>query len=468
MKTRRFTDGPERPSSMLGKRKRATGESQQPSSSTRSLPLTRPNLSALNDQTRESTLNSVRSYPSPFDVMALPTPSNHSASKSKATTNLTELEHVLDTYRIFMDRPVIMPTILQDLTRQVIQPRATDVTPNSKLVTAIKTADYGSNEITEIWALADKLIYPIKWHPGLENGEAMIFALLDQQWTAKVPGPIDVKEDAALRKAMENLGYPPKPKPDIFFGYDNDAFSSEELKQLLCLPQDLFVHHNKPWFPYLMVQWNSNQKTVRKGNEQTRRDAATAVDAMYRFFTHGAQGCEPSQLATCVFSLVVHAEYFKYRIHWPQFEDGKVSYEGKSIAQAFFNDEDAVFRARSAIIATLTWVRGDRREAIRDKLAALAPVPMMSSPSTAQRTASQSSLFQAHRPPLGYQQTDRAPNTPPKVQSASGIFPLGGSGRSTSRFSHAAHSALSPLSRQAKRQRTSPNEQGSDGEDPIQ
>ena len=172
---------------------------------------------------------------------------------------------------------------------------------------------------------------------------------------------------------MLNLGYPPKPKPDINYGYDDTAFTPQESVNMKGLA-DLLVHGGKPWLPYLMVQWNSSQKSYRKGQEQTRRDAATAIHSMYRFFTYSAPGYapgyEPGEAETCVFTMVVNPDIFKYRSHWRQHnERGRVCYHWEGIASALFEDEEQVFRGRSAILATLDWVRGSRLQAIQRKLA---------------------------------------------------------------------------------------------------
>lgn len=120
--------------------------------------------------------------------------------------------------------------------------------------------------------------------------------------------------------------------------------------------------------------------TVRKGEEQARRDTSAAVDCMYRFFKYQDKSAEPSEADTSIFSLIVHEKYFEYRVHWRRVgNDSKVSYEGDIIAQAFFNQERQIFDARSVILETLSWARGNRLTAIRNKLRVLAKGPVEAS-----------------------------------------------------------------------------------------
>lgn len=272
-----------------------------------------------------------------------------------------------------------MPAAVEELVQQLKTLRDMDTTPNSKAIKAAKAVNKSWSENMELHALADKLIYRPKWFPDDDGGEPLIHTERDQLWLDRVPRPADAKDKALLQQAMEQLGAPKKPKPDLFFGYNDDAFPGLALEQVKALPTELSVYSDKPWFPYQVVQWKSAQGTVRKGEAQVRRDTGAAIDTIYRFFKHlcaSKDSYEPSQRQTCVFSLIVHAKHFEYRIHWRHIrEDGLVSYEGEIIAQASFNRERDVFDARSVILNTLDWARGSRLMAIRNKLQALAPAP---------------------------------------------------------------------------------------------
>ncbi|KAL8655060.1 MAG: hypothetical protein Q9210_001121 [Variospora velana] len=117
---------------------------------------------------------------------ATPTRSK-SGSSSKAKTSVTQAGLILDTYRIYKDRDKPMIGHLKELVDTLQQDRGTEITPKSKFIQ--------------------------------ENSKA------DSQ---KVSKPTDANEDLAqaLEKAMEAQGTPPKPKPDISFGYSDDAFDT--------------------------------------------------------------------------------------------------------------------------------------------------------------------------------------------------------------------------------------------------
>ncbi|KAL8703853.1 MAG: hypothetical protein Q9201_002968 [Fulgogasparrea decipioides] len=313
--------------------------------------------------------------------MAYQTPSSKSETKASKSSHVSDItaEKILDIYRIYLDRGKPRIAVVEELVQQLKVPRDTDTTPNSKYVKAAKAVNKHWSENMEIHALADKLLYRPKWHEDDDEGEPLIYQERDQLWEDRVPRPADAKDSLLLQNAMEVLGAPARPKPDLFFGYDDEAFPGRVLDQVKGLPKDLFVYPAKPWFPYLMVQWKSAQGTVRKAEVQARRDTGAAIDTIYRFFKHSGtsnDSFEPSPAETCVFSLMVHAKHFEYRIHWRRVgDDGLVSYEGDIIAQAFFNQSDEIFKARSVILKTLEWVRGRRLTAIRNKLKDLAATP---------------------------------------------------------------------------------------------
>ncbi|KAL8714480.1 MAG: hypothetical protein Q9225_006572 [Loekoesia sp. 1 TL-2023] len=469
---------------MPGKRKRPTQEESEPSDSSSSLtacslPLTRSNLTTLGKQTHQTDRQSLQSFPAPFDDMAYQTPSNGSASK--ATTNLTQLELALETWRIYLDRGLPMPAALTELIGQLTVPRLIETTPNSKAVKSAKSIRQAWNEATELAVLASKLVYRGHRYEG-DGGEAMILEMVDQQWLDRIPRPPDAEHDFALRNALKNLGPLPKPKPDLYYGYNDDAFPELDLLHAVkALPAELLTHLDKPWFPYMTVQWKSGQGTVRKGEEQARRDTSAAIDCMYRFFKYRDKSSEPSPADTCIFSLIVHEKYFEYRVHWRRVsDDGKVSYEGDIIAQAFFNQERQIFDARTAILETLSWARGNRLTAIRNKLRVLAKVPVRDPTGTPQLNTPSSKPFPANvsghdsappnSPKFDTPPSKSLPPSTPKqyndVEPKSslpntlcGHPPGGGLGQGTPQHQTPSHTPPSPSPKQYKRVRRSYDDQ---------
>ena len=99
---------------------------------------------------------------------------------------------------------------------------------------------------------------------------------------------------------MEKLVSPPRPELDFNFRYNDAASPGNLLDHIAALPEDIFVYLKQPWFPYLAVQWKSAQGTIRKGEQQARRDASAAVDTIHRFLKR--PNSEPSPVETCIFS----------------------------------------------------------------------------------------------------------------------------------------------------------------------
>ncbi|KAL8935873.1 MAG: hypothetical protein Q9211_004469 [Gyalolechia sp. 1 TL-2023] len=298
-----------------------------------------------------------------------PEQSKTSQSASKAWSSVSKAEEILDTYRIYLDRCEPMPADLQQLVDTILLPRDEDITPNSKFVQGCRAVIRTMDEDTALHTLADRITYKARMFNGDLDGEPLIWRARSNQWTDKVPKPVAEEGSYALQNAMEAHGCPPKPKPDMSFGYNDDAFDYPLLLARKALPTECVVYAKKPWFPYMVKEWKSSLESPAKAQQQARRDAAAAVDTTYRFFKHVYPDQEPSAALTCVFSLCVNQQGFEYRVHWRHVEgNGRVSWEGDPVACAYYSDAQQVFRARSAILNTLDWVRGARLTAIRGAL----------------------------------------------------------------------------------------------------
>ncbi|KAL9104868.1 MAG: hypothetical protein Q9163_000254 [Psora crenata] len=364
---------------MIGKRKRTQGSEQPESLSSSSqiivLPLTRTNLTTLNAEATSDSV-SFETFPTPFEnIMNPQTPTNKTTSASKSSANPALIEQILTAYRIFIDREMPLPDPLRKLVDDVLVPRGGDLTPNSKFLKAAKDMNKIIKEDLELHLLADKIAYRAKLFPDDSEGQEMIWVGRSDQWGDRVPKPAHIKNNSALQAAFEQLDSPSKPKPDMSFGYRDDVFSEALLAKLKGLRQDLHVYPDKPWYPYMVMEWKSYMQSPLKSEQQARRDCSAAIDTMYRFLRSGRptnDSWEPSPAETCVFSICVHYQGFDYRVHWRRVDEkGEVSYEADIVAQARYRDPQEIFRTRGAIMKTLDWARGARLTMIRNKLAAL-------------------------------------------------------------------------------------------------
>ena len=359
---------------MLGKRKRGQGPEQTQSDRSQTSSLTQENLEAFDVQVADDTASVAKKYPSPFDVMPYQSPSSQKKPSSTATksTSLTKAERILDLYRFFLNRQKPLPTPLSNLVQQLKVPRQCDITPNSKNVKTAKELNKGLSEDMELHILVDKLVYRPKWFGQDDvDGEPLIYQGRNDLWADRIPRPPEAVSSTALAAAMDQLGLPRRPKPDISYGYGDDAFPNHLRALIDALPAELLVYAKKPWFPYMVVQWKSVSGTVREAEQQVRRDTSAAIDTIYRFFKHAQPDQEPSPANVCVFSLIVYARHCEYRLHWRRVDnDGTISYEGDIIARAFFDEEDEIFKTRGVMLRTLCWARESRLTAIQAALRA--------------------------------------------------------------------------------------------------
>ena len=277
------------------------------------------------------------------------------------------------------DNAVTPPQDILELVEQLWQPRQNpynDTTPNSKTVAALKTAsERRINETTEMFALVESMIYPVKVHPEhqVKNPVPWITAQFNQQWTANISKPAEFKNNKAWQDAWKKSGIPPIPKPDVCYGYDKGPFSYDQSLAIRALPKDIVTHADMPWFPYMMVQWHSAKKTAETMQLHRRKDGSTGSDLMHRFFTYQEPHRPVSAKESCVFTLIFAKESVVYRIHWRHSspDRSRVSYQSLVVEGGFFHDEHKIYDTRTAVLNTLKWVREERLQAIRKKLSSI-------------------------------------------------------------------------------------------------
>ncbi|KAI4184061.1 MAG: hypothetical protein LQ346_006179 [Caloplaca aetnensis] len=305
-------------------------------------------------------------------MLRTPSPSKKSGSGSSKSTSITKAGIILDIYRIHLDRNEPMPDDLWKLVSQLRRSRGTNTTPKSTFIQqcgpgVMKTRQ----EDMALHILADMVTYREKLHPNDTEGEALLQRGRSDQWYDRVPKPCDADEtlQQALEEAMEAHGCPKKPKPNISFGYADDALDDLHRAKYQTLPPEYHLFSRPPWFPYQIVEWKSKERPPIEAEQQAQRDAAAANDVFYRFFKLAYPDREPSAAMTCIFSVCVHAQGFDFRVHWRRVADnGQISWEGDRVVGARWYMEKEVFEARGAIMNLLDWVRGERLAAIREAL----------------------------------------------------------------------------------------------------
>ncbi|KAI4168058.1 MAG: hypothetical protein LQ343_006691 [Gyalolechia ehrenbergii] len=250
-----------------------------------------------------------------------------------------------------------MPSDLQKLVCSLQEKRGIEITPKTKFIQATREECKAMKEDMNLHTLADKITYAGWLYEGDEEGERLIARGRSNQW---------------FDPAMTAQGCPPKPKPDMSWGYRDDAFSEHINNKRKALPHHCQLYSDKPWFVYMVNEWKSSAESPDKAEQQARRDCAAAGDVLYHIFKLAYPDKEPEAHFTCVFSLCVHSKGFDYRVHWRRVaEDGTVSWEADMVSEARFRHPEEVFQTRGAILKTLDWVRGDRLKAITGALKAI-------------------------------------------------------------------------------------------------
>ncbi|KAL8713089.1 MAG: hypothetical protein Q9225_006835 [Loekoesia sp. 1 TL-2023] len=306
-------------------------------------------------------------FPPPFDVMSRPPPSSPSKTNTKSgSTTLTQAEKILQVHRIYIDEGTEFPPEVQTLAKTVKERRDTDVTPKSKYIAKVNTVTRKMLEDMAVHELADKILYRCRLFDG-DGGEPGIWRGRSDQWWDRVP-LLGTGDEEELQRVMEAVGCPKKPKPDLSYGYSDTTIGKELLFRLSSLPKEVLVCDRAPWFPYLVAEWKSAEP-MKKAEQQARRDAAAAIDTLYKLFKLADPATEPSPALTCVFSLCVDANMMRHRLHWRHVEsNGSVSYHAEYIKSALLEDEDQVFIARGTLLKALEWARGSRLTAILEAL----------------------------------------------------------------------------------------------------
>lgn len=351
---------------MIGKRKREEDDDQ-----TAVTPLTKQNLAVLESSTLEA-----------VPPVAQQRESSSASSSTRSNTSQSDaidyMSQILETYRIFLDHSEPQPRELRDLIELITTPRDDPcTTPKSKKVARLWKQTKEKQEKDAIAALEQLFGYrPELW----EDGEEGIERGQDLHWRAgSVPTPKAAEDDKLLQRAMDQLGAPKTPIPDICYGYKKTMFDEQTMKALRGLDISCFVAGvaTEPILPFFIMEWKANSTggTLAQAQHQVMRDGAAAVNAMTNFFKvtteSAANGDALMPLVAAdkssVFSLCIDSNVMELRVHWRRVDDGGIiTWEADLLDCGWLRREDDVFRIRSCILSILTWAKGPRLASIRE------------------------------------------------------------------------------------------------------
>lgn len=200
-----------------------------------------------------------------------------------------------------------------------------DITPKSLRIAKIQSRTKDMTEPNAGFRLVELLTYKDKLFEDDAEGEDMVFVGKDDQWQDCIPKP-PLADDTELGVALQDLGYPPRPKPDYAHGYPDLAFSHQQKRARDTLDRKCLLIRREPWFPWLVLEMKGQQALVA-ARQQAARDAAAAIHAFHLTLSDLSPG-GPQPEDTAVFSLCNDATTFELRVHWRHVDgDNEVSWQ---------------------------------------------------------------------------------------------------------------------------------------------
>ncbi|MCJ1397710.1 hypothetical protein MMC11_000906 [Xylographa trunciseda] len=223
------------------------------------------------------------------------------------------------------------------------------------------------SEIDAIFLLEDFLGYTPQ-DSLRDNGVKGIIRTHNRLWNSNsVPIPA-TEHDEALATAIKAAGPPPKPKPDITYGYSNDSFLQSEINCAAGFSSATRVTNSQPLWPFLVMEWKSDSGQSDNARFQAMRNGAAAVSSMWHLLNEA--GCsQPRECETAVFCVCIGPKSIEIYISWRCYQpSGMLSWEMDLIQDAWLHKEDQVFQARSVLLNILEWARRTRLDGIKAAL----------------------------------------------------------------------------------------------------
>ena len=273
----------------------------------------------------------------------------------------------LDLHSIYCDRNKKMPNRLQILVDSIQDLREAPPSPISRKVASASGHIETLSEIDAMILLEDFLGY-VPQDSLRGDGQTGILRRHNQSWGKDtVPMPA-TEQNATLAKALEAVGPPRRPQPDIVYGFSDNMLAEAEKLEALALPPSTRVTNKEPRWPFLIVEWKGNGGLMLHGRLQAMRGGAAAVASLWHLFKETGTTA-PREDETAVFCACIGPETLQIYVSWRR-QDSKagLSWEMDRIHQALLSSEDDVYQARSILLNILTWARTDRLDRIKAAL----------------------------------------------------------------------------------------------------
>jgi hypothetical protein len=190
----------------------------------------------------------------------------------------------------------------------------------------------------------------------------------------------DASQDTSLQAALDAVGAPKTPKPDLAFGYRPSAFS--ETQTHINTSHDR-ISQISPGIlhPFIVLEWKSNATggTQFDAQNQAARSAAALVHAQSMLYAAAQNGGLGNPADTACFSCTIDSATAYLWIHWRQEKGDPPSphYHMELLYQLFLNDREAVWKLRRMIDNVFEWGMGERLDRVKatlDQIGSIQPV----------------------------------------------------------------------------------------------
>ncbi|KAH6708754.1 hypothetical protein BKA61DRAFT_614844 [Leptodontidium sp. MPI-SDFR-AT-0119] len=177
------------------------------------------------------------------------------------------------------------------------------------------------------------------------------------------------------------------PKPDITYGIQYDAFTSEEQKGLLDFEPELSEGIVSP---FLVVEWKGFKGSMQMAKDQTRRAGAAMVQSRRKAV--GRLSVPPTghdlDQATMVFTCVINDESAHINVHWAEQNDqGEMEWLVHVVKRFHLQEDEDPKLIRRALHNIIEWGITERKRTVKAQLGQYMGQPPLDpgSPSTKRR-----------------------------------------------------------------------------------
>lgn len=158
------------------------------------------------------------------------------------------------------------------------------------------------------------------------------------------------------------------PKPDITYGFEPDAFDTQQQKALLTFEPELSGGIISPFF---VIQWKGFAGSMQTAKDQARRDGAAMVysrrKAMERIPLTSASHSY-LDLASMAFTCVINTEAAHLHIHWAEEAEGKTDWLMAVVKRYHLEEDDNIRDLRRALHNILDWGLSERLALVKSQV----------------------------------------------------------------------------------------------------